>query len=95
MLAAGVSVPMPISIDEFEQTSEPQLRPPAAGAENADRVLGHLTDRYEEAFTPAEICEATGVPRGSVGVVLARLEDRDLVRHRGAYWTVRPDATAR
>ncbi|ELZ26954.1 hypothetical protein C475_08466 [Halosimplex carlsbadense 2-9-1] len=86
---------MPISIDQFEETPEPKLRPPAAGTENADRVLAHLTERREEAFTPAEICEGTGVPRGSVGVVLARLEDRDLVRHRGAYWTVGPDATAR
>ncbi|QLH79494.1 MarR family transcriptional regulator [Halosimplex rubrum] len=86
---------MPISIDQFEQTPEQQLRPPAAGSENADRVLAYLTERREEAFTPAEICQGTGVPRGSVGVVLARLEDRGLVRHRGAYWTVSPKATAR
>ncbi|MFC7140054.1 MarR family transcriptional regulator [Halosimplex aquaticum] len=79
---------MPISIDEFETTPEPKLRPPAAGAENADRVLALLTERRDEAFTPAEICQRTGVPKGSVGVVLARLEDRGLVRHRGAYWTV-------
>jgi len=86
---------MPISIDQFDRTPEPELRPPAAGTENADRVLAHLTEHHEAAFTLAEICEATGVPRGSVGVVLARLEDRELVRHRGAYWTVRPDAIAR
>jgi sugar-specific transcriptional regulator TrmB len=58
-------------------------------------VLAFLTERRAAAFTPAEICEGTGVPRGSVGVVLARLEDRGLVRHRGPYWTVSPEATAR
>lgn len=79
---------MPISIEEFETTPEPRLRPPAAGAENADRVLAFLAERRDEAFTPAEICRRTGVPHGSVGVVLARLEDRGLVRHRGAYWAI-------
>jgi DNA-binding IclR family transcriptional regulator len=86
---------MPISIDQFEKAPEPRHRPPAAGAENADRVLAYLTERRREAFTPVEICEGTGVPRGSVGVALARLEDRGVVRHRGAYWTVDPDATVR
>ncbi|WP_459194684.1 MarR family transcriptional regulator [Halosimplex sp. J119] len=86
---------MPISIEEFETTPEPRLRPQAAGAENADRVLAFLTERREQAFTPTEIGRLTGVPQGSVGVVLARLEDRELVRHRGAYWTIGRGPTAR
>lgn len=86
---------MPISIDGFETTPEGRLRPPAAGAENADRVLAFPADRRDEAYTPTEIGQRTGVPHGSVGVVLARLEDRDLVRHRGAYWAIARGPTAR
>ncbi|WP_436923478.1 MarR family transcriptional regulator [Halosimplex amylolyticum] len=86
---------MPISIEEFETTPEPRLRPPAAGAENSDRVLAFLTEHRESAFTPAEICQRTGVPTGSVGVVLARLEDRGVLRHRGAYWTIDPGSPVR
>ncbi|MFB6140182.1 MAG: MarR family transcriptional regulator [Halosimplex sp.] len=79
---------MPISIREFESTPEPDLRPPSAGVENAARVRAFLADRPDRAFTPVEIRRETGVPRGSVGVVLSRLEDRGAVRHRGEYWAV-------
>lgn len=77
---------MPIDIKQFETASENRLR--AGGETNAERVLSFLSSTPEKAYTPGEIREATNVSRGSIGVVLSRLEDRSLVRHRGEYWAV-------
>jgi IclR helix-turn-helix domain. len=80
---------MPIDIDRFEQGPAEELR--ADGRTNAEQILGLLASSPEQAYTPKEIHEATDVPRGSVGVVLSRLEDRGLVRHRGDYWAIGDD----
>ncbi len=77
---------MPIDIERFERDSEDELR--ARGRTNGEEVLSFLAANPERAYTPKEIHDATGVVRGSVGVVLSRLEDRGLVRHRGEYWAV-------
>lgn len=84
---------MPISIEAFDAAPDPDLRPAAAGAENERCVSEFLAENAEQAFTPAEVREATGVPRGSVCVVLSRLEDEGRVRHRGQYWAAPADAT--
>lgn len=81
---------MPIRIDRFDESDEAELR--AEGHTNAERVLAFLSANADHAFTPKEIHEATEIARGSVGVVLSRLEDRELVRHRGEYWAIGPDA---
>lgn len=81
---------MPIDIEQFESRDEEALR--AGGPTNAEVVLAFLAANDDQAFTPKEVHEATGLPRGSVGVVLSRLADRDLVRHRGEYWAIDPDA---
>ena len=77
---------MPIDIDRFEEGSVEQLR--AGGPTNAEEILGFLAAHPGQAYTPKEIHEATSVARGSVGVVLSRLEERGLVRHRGDYWAL-------
>jgi len=77
---------VPIDIDRFEQDPETSLR--GDGPTNAERILAFLAENDDAAFTPGEVHEATDVARGSVGVVLSRLEDRGLVRHRGEYWAV-------
>lgn len=77
---------MPIDIDRFEERSEEDLR--AGGETNAEKLLRFLGSHPDRAFTPREIHEATDVPRGSVGVVLSRLEEQALVRHRGDYWAI-------
>ena len=84
-----VASTMPIDIDRFEEGSTADLR--AGGRTNAETLLAFLADSPDKAFTPKEIYEATDVPRGSVGVVLSRLEDRGLVRHRGDYWAIADD----
>ncbi|MEE6210946.1 helix-turn-helix domain-containing protein [Salarchaeum sp. III] len=77
---------MPIDIELFEEGSTADLR--AGGRTNAETILGFLGSSPDRAYTPKEIHEATDVARGSVGVVLSRLEDRGLVRHRGDYWAI-------
>ncbi|RQH01945.1 MarR family transcriptional regulator [Natrarchaeobius oligotrophus] len=77
---------MPIDIERFEEDPVRELR--ASGQTNAEEILSFLASSPDRAFTPKEIHEATDVARGSVGVVLSRLEDRGLVRHRGEYWAI-------
>jgi membrane protein implicated in regulation of membrane protease activity len=42
-------------------------------------------------FTPKEISQETDIKKGSIGTVLSRLEDRELVRHKGKYWAIIED----
>lgn len=77
---------MPIDIERFEESGANELR--ATGRTNAEEILAFLAANPEQAFVPKEIHKETGVARGSVGVVLSRLEERDLVRHRGEYWAI-------
>lgn len=58
---------------------------------NAYAVLEFLASHPDQGFTPKEITEATGVPRGSVGTTLSRLRERDLVRHKEPYWAIGDD----
>lgn len=79
---------MPIDIERFETDPEGDLSRTGSEPTNGERILTFLATNDEQAFTPSEIREATAVPRGSIGVVLSRLEDRGLVRHRGEYWAI-------
>jgi predicted transcriptional regulator len=47
-----------------------------------------LAAHPSQAFTQSEIRDATDVKAGSISVVLSRLEDRGLVRHKGNYWAL-------
>jgi DNA-binding MarR family transcriptional regulator len=77
---------MPIDINTFE--SSPPERLENTGETNADRVMRFLATHPDQAFTQSEIRDATGVKTGSISVVLSRLEDRELVRHKGNYWAL-------
>lgn len=77
---------MPIDIETFESTSPDRLE--HTGETNADRVMRFLATHPDKAFTQSEISEATEVKTGSISVVLSRLEDRRLVRHKGTYWAL-------
>ena len=77
---------MPIDIETFESAPEDHLR--KSGETNADRVMRFLAGHPDQAFTQREIRDATDVKAGSISVVLSRLEDRGLVRHKGNYWAV-------
>lgn len=80
---------MPINIDRFENDPEDALD--IQEGTQPHTVLTFLATNDEQAFTQTEIHEATDIARGSVGVVLSRLEDRGLVRHQGRYWAIGDD----
>ena len=75
---------VPIDIETFDGASEDELGEPT----NAEKVVRFLAWNDDKAFTPSEIAEGTGVKKSSIGTVLRRLEDRNLVRHRGDYWAI-------
>jgi predicted transcriptional regulator of viral defense system len=77
---------MPIDIETFESSPEDRLQ--HSGETNADRVMRFLAAHPDQAFTQSEIRDATDVKAGSISVVLSRLEDRGLVRHKGTYWAL-------
>jgi DNA-binding transcriptional ArsR family regulator len=58
---------------------------------NAYELIQFLAAHPEQEFTPEEISEETGVPRGSVGTTLARLEERELVRYEEPNWVIGDD----
>ena len=80
---------MPIDVETFESSPEDRLQ--NGGETNAERVMRFLTEHPDQAFMQSEIRDATDVKAGSISVVLSRLEDRDLVRHKGNYWTLGED----
>ena len=80
---------MPIAIDEFESQSEEVLELDKDTQQY--KILKYLTQNSNKAFTAKEISQETDIKKGSIGTVLSRLEDRDLVRHRGKYWAIIED----
>ena len=77
---------MPIDIETFDSAPEDRLQ--HSGETNADRVMRFFATHSDQAFTQSEIRDATDVKAGSISVVLSRLEDRGLVRHKGKYWAL-------
>ncbi|AQL42311.1 TrmB family transcriptional regulator [Halorientalis sp. IM1011] len=82
---------MPIDIERFDEASEADLDEPT----NAERVIRFLLRNDDKAFTPSEIADGTGVKRSSMGTVLRRLEDRDLLQHKGDYWAIGDESRVR
>jgi len=80
---------MPIDIETFESSPEDRLQ--NTERTNADRVMRFLAANPDQAFTQSEIRDATDVKAGSISVVLSRLENRGLVRHKGTYWALGED----
>lgn len=78
---------MPVKFDEYDAASE-EVDWAIDPDSNAYAILSLLAEHPETGFSPAEIHEATDLPRGSVGTTLRRLEKRGLVRHKEPYWAV-------
>lgn len=79
---------MPIEFDSYDPE---QGRLDLSEGTNARTVLSFLAAHPESGFTPKEIHEATGIPRGSVSPTLQRLREWELVRHKGEYWAIAED----
>lgn len=75
---------MPIDIETFDEGDPEALNE----LTNGEKVVRFLFENRDKAFTPSEIADGAGVKRSSIGTVLSRLEDRDLVRHKGDYWAL-------
>ena len=73
-----------ISIREFED--EPDNGFEIRRGTDQWTVLEFLVTHPEWAFTQSEISERTEINQSTVGVSLMRLEDKDLVRHKGNHW---------
>lgn len=79
---------MPIDIETFEDGDPERV---GAGRSQPEQVLSFLAANADRAFNPSEIAAALDIPGNSINAVLARLEDRKLVRHRGRYWAITDD----
>lgn len=75
---------MPIDIETFESESPDDL----TERTNPEKVIHFLVANRDRAFTPAEIADGADVKHTSIHTVLARLEDRDLVRQKGDYYAL-------
>ncbi|MFB6228207.1 MAG: MarR family transcriptional regulator [Halobacteriales archaeon] len=82
---------MPIEIETFTEASDGEL----TGMTNAEKIVRFLYTNDDKAFTPSEIADGTDVKKSSIGTVLRRLEDRDLVRHKGDYWAIGEEEVVR
>lgn len=83
---------MPVDFETYDPDENPRgggLR--LTEGSNAYEILQFLAAHPGQGFTPKEIGEATGVPRGSVGTTLVRLEERELARHKEPYWAIGDD----
>lgn len=77
---------MPVSRDEFDGLSEKSLD--LSEETDARKILSFLDRHADQAFTRAEIADATGLSDDRVDSILRRLEARRLVVHRGDHWAV-------
>lgn len=75
---------MPIDIETFSEASSEDL----SEVTNAEKVVRFLHHNDDKAFTPSEIAEGAGVKKNSISTVLRRLEERELVQHKGDYWAI-------
>ncbi|CQH54510.1 HTH domain protein [Halobacterium hubeiense] len=76
---------MPVSIEDFESDDLPR------GPSVPEQVVSFLLANDDQAFTRSEIATALGEDANTVGTALSRLKDRELVRHKGAYWAITAD----
>jgi hypothetical protein len=77
---------MPVDFESYHPTELPNENT------NGRYILELLADNPELGFRAGELAEELDIPRGSVGTTLSRLETRGLVRHKGEYWAINPEA---
>ncbi|WP_458210502.1 MarR family transcriptional regulator [Haladaptatus sp. NG-SE-30] len=77
---------MPVDFESYHPTELPKEDT------NGRLILEFLADNPELGFRAGELADELEIPRGSIGTTLSRLETRGLVRHKGEYWAINPDA---
>ncbi|ADD03719.1 HTH domain protein [Natrialba magadii ATCC 43099] len=78
---------MSIDINQFNERSPEELEE----LSNPELVLRFLWENRDRAWKAKEISRRTEINENSIHPVLSRLEDRGLVRHKGAYWALTDD----
>jgi len=76
---------MPVRIEEFEAGELP------SGPSVPEQTLTYLYANREKAFTRSEIATGIDEDPNTVGTALSRLNQRNLVRHKGEYWAITND----
>lgn len=76
---------MPVRIEDFEAGDFPRKR------SVPKQVVEYLYAHRDKAFTRSEIAAGIDEDRNVVGTALSRLKKRNLVRHKGEYWTITDD----
>lgn len=79
---------MPVDFETYDADAP---RVDLSEGTNARQLLAFLLDSPSVGYTPAELAAETGIPRGSVGPTLHRLEAAGLVRHKEPYWAAVED----
>ncbi|WP_276248606.1 winged helix-turn-helix domain-containing protein [Haladaptatus sp. YSMS36] len=77
---------MPVDFESYQPTDLPEKDT------NGRRILEFLAAQPEKGYRAGELATELGIPRGSVGTTLSRLENRGFVRHKGPYWAINPAA---
>ncbi|WP_435119248.1 MarR family transcriptional regulator [Halolamina sp. C58] len=77
---------MPVDFESYYPTNLPDE------GTNGREILEFLAANPETGYRPSELTAELGIPRGSVGTTLSRLHERGLVRHKGEYWAINPEA---
>ncbi|GAB7020465.1 MarR family transcriptional regulator [Halostagnicola bangensis] len=79
---------MSIDINRFNESSSEELEE----ISNPELVLRFLWENRDQAWKAKKIARRTEITENSIHPVLSRLEDRGLVRHKGAYWAITDDS---
>ena len=58
---------------------------------NTERIVLFLDENDERAWEAATIADRLDLDTDAVSAILSRLKERDLVRHKGSYWTITDD----
>lgn len=77
---------MPVDFESYHPTELPNENT------NGRYILEFLADDPDLGYRAGELAKELDLPRGSVGTTLSRLETRGLVRHKGEYWAINPQA---
>ena len=86
---------MPIDSTEFEEMEEGSDGVSMRERADARRIIAFLLNNLDHAYRPVEIAGSTEIEETHIGVILGRLEERDVVRHKDVYYTIDPDALNR
>lgn len=68
---------MPVESDQYQELQDDDgIDWTLREGSNAHTILAFLSEHPEQGFPPTELHVATGIPRGSVGKTVQRLDER-------------------